>query len=341
MKKDIIQEIYAEFDANNKAQWEEQAIKDLKGEPLENIDWQLNSVITQAAYYTEEDLSKLNTSFLKNYNPDWQIGQDYYVDNYKASNLEILADLNHGLNAPRFHFKNTPNSADFEALFKDIDVAHIFCHFNTNKQEVFNAWQNLLKQRNISSAPAYFESEQIVLKNTEKSLHIDATQFYNGTANIHKEIKQAIDAAKIILEKTSDQTNTAQQLFFTFYVDKSYLANVAKLRAFKLLWLDLMTSNKLELKLPFLRVEFAPDTYKQDEYDNLINATSMAMSAVLGGANYLIVLPSNETKQAKRLARNVQLILKHESGLHKIADPAQGSYYIENLTGKLVGFYKE
>jgi len=327
MKNDILEEIYKDFQPNTKAEWEEKATIDLKGKPLESLNWKLNDAIMQAAYYTAEDLPKQDYSILKSYNPDWQIGQDYFVEDYAESNKEILADLNHGLNAPSFHFKNTPSVTDLKILFEGVGLPYIFTHFPNNDAKLIDVWNNYLNQQNLENVPVYFGTN-----------NIDATKFYNGTANIHKEIKATIDAAKQVLEQSKDKANTASSMFFTFYVDKSYLANVAKLRAFKLLWVDLMKANDLEAKLPFIKAEFALEAYGQDEYDNLINATSMAMSAVLGGANHLIVMPSNETKQAKRLARNVQLILKHESGLHKVADPAQGSYYIENLTGKLVGF---
>ena len=56
------------------------------------------------------------------------------------------------------------------------------------------------------------------------------------------------------------------------------------------------------------------------------------MSAVLGGANHIIVTPIDDTEKAKRLARNVQLVLKHESGFDQVADPMAGSYYVEVLT---------
>ena len=327
MKNNILEEIYAEFTPNTKTEWQEKATIDLKGTPLENIEWKLNNEITQAAYYTEEDTTGIDTSALKNYNPDWQIGQDYFVDNYAESNKEILADLNHGLNAPSFTFKSTPSVSDLETLFENIGLLYIYTHFKNNDAALKNNWETYLKDQNLENVPVYFESN-----------NIDATKFYEGTANVHQEIKATIQVAKQIIDTSKNKAETANQMCFTFYVDNAYLVNVAKLRAFKLLWLDLMKVNNLEENLPFIKAEFAPSAYQQDEHDNLINATSMAMGAVLGGANHLIVLPSNETKQAKRLARNVQLILKHESGLHKVADPAKGSYYIENLTGKLVGF---
>jgi methylmalonyl-CoA mutase len=70
----------------------------------------------------------------------------------------------------------------------------------------------------------------------------------------------------------------------------------------------------------------------------------MSMSAVLGGADRLTVLPYDAGREAqatypqafsRRMARNVQHLLKMESGFDQLADPAAGSYYIETLTRQL------
>ena len=67
----------------------------------------------------------------------------------------------------------------------------------------------------------------------------------------------------------------------------------------------------------------------------------MAMSAVQGGVDRLTVLPYDAGREDKaeypqafgrRIARNVQQLLKLESGFDQVPDPAAGSYYIENLT---------
>jgi len=335
MAEDILKEIFQNFKENSKAEWIQQATEDLKDKSISDIDWKLNEAITQAAYYTASDLPALNHSILKEYNPDWQIGEHYFVANYKASNAQLLQDLMHGLNAPVLSFKNSPSLEDFKILFNGIGLEYIFVHFDCSENQVLLSWQELLEETKNTSA--YFRLDKTSTA-VEKSEHLDARKFYTHTAGIHEEVKQSIQAVKAILLSSDDKQSAADQIHFSFFVDNSYLASIAKLRAFKLLWVALMKANHLSEKLPFISVEFAPSAYGIDEQDNLINATSMAMSAVIGGANHLIVRPTNETTTAKRLARNIQLILKDESGLHKVADPAQGSYYIESLTSKLVNY---
>ena len=77
-----------------------------------------------------------------------------------------------------------------------------------------------------------------------------------------------------------------------------------------------------------------------DSYNNMLRSTTEAMSASIGGANSILVLPfdsefNEPTDFSLRMARNQQLILKDESYLNVVADIAAGSYYIETMTETL------
>jgi methylmalonyl-CoA mutase len=79
-----------------------------------------------------------------------------------------------------------------------------------------------------------------------------------------------------------------------------------------------------------------------DPHVNMLRGATQAMSAILGGTDSLIILPFNRPAGnpdpfARRIARNIQIILKEESYLDKVIDPAAGSYYIENITDTLIG----
>ena len=74
-----------------------------------------------------------------------------------------------------------------------------------------------------------------------------------------------------------------------------------------------------------------------DPYVNMLRGTTEAMSATLAGVHSLEVMPfdysfEQPTEFSKRIARNVELLLKHESHFDQVVDPAGGSYYIETLT---------
>ena len=74
----------------------------------------------------------------------------------------------------------------------------------------------------------------------------------------------------------------------------------------------------------------------------MIRSATQAMSAVIGGVDALFAMPANlpqkkdSTAFTRRIARNVQHLLRLESYMEKVVDPAGGSYYIENLTTQFV-----
>ena len=75
----------------------------------------------------------------------------------------------------------------------------------------------------------------------------------------------------------------------------------------------------------------------EDPYMNILRTQTEAMSAILGGTDSLTVEPFDivfrtTDEFSERIASNQQLILKEEAYFDKVADPAAGSYYIENLT---------
>ncbi len=81
-----------------------------------------------------------------------------------------------------------------------------------------------------------------------------------------------------------------------------------------------------------------------DAHTNLIRQTYEAMSAVLGGANFLWVRPLDEENTGvleRRIARNVSVILREESHLDKVQDPAAGSFFLEKLTTDMLSHLKE
>ncbi|MEO7223553.1 MAG: methylmalonyl-CoA mutase, partial [Devosia sp.] len=137
----------------------------------------------------------------------------------------------------------------------------------------------------------------------------------------------------------------AGRLSFFFGIGMNIFLEVAKLRAARTLWSQVMS--ELGAKDPrskMLRTHCQTSGVsltEQDPHNNIIRTTIEAMAAVLGGTQSLhtnsfdeaIALP---TEASARIARNTQLILQHESRITDVVDPLGGSYYIEALTADLV-----
>ena len=138
----------------------------------------------------------------------------------------------------------------------------------------------------------------------------------------------------------------APRLSFFFCIGMNFFMEVAKLRAARLLWAQLMRE-KFSPEDPrslMLRTHCQTSGVSltvQDPYNNVVRTALEALAAVLGGTQSLHTNAFDEalglpTETSARLARNTQLILREESGVTRVVDPLAGSYYVEHLTASLV-----
>lgn len=137
----------------------------------------------------------------------------------------------------------------------------------------------------------------------------------------------------------------APRFSFFFGIGMNFYMEIAKLRAARKLWADLVKEkfNPKSSKSLLLRTHCQTSGWsltEQDPYNNVIRTTIEAMASVFGGTQSLhtnsldeaVALP---TEFSARIARNTQLIIQNETGIPKIADPWAGSYAIESLTDQL------
>ena len=138
----------------------------------------------------------------------------------------------------------------------------------------------------------------------------------------------------------------APRLSFFFAIGMNFFMEVAKLRAARLLWAELMREH-FDPKDPqslMLRTHCQTSGVSltsRDPYNNIIRTTIEALAAVLGGTQSLHTNSFDEalalpTPFSAHIARNTQLLIQEESGIPKVVDPLAGSYYIESLTASLV-----
>jgi methylmalonyl-CoA mutase len=128
----------------------------------------------------------------------------------------------------------------------------------------------------------------------------------------------------------------------TFYVSvgTNYFFEIAKLRALRILWRTLAKEYKLNADCHIFATPSLRNKTIYDYNTNMLRTTTECMSAILGGANTISNLPYDSlfhktNEFGDRVARNQLLILKNESYLNKVNNPADGAYYIESLTNQL------
>jgi len=137
----------------------------------------------------------------------------------------------------------------------------------------------------------------------------------------------------------------APRLSFFFGIGMNLFMEVAKLRAARLLWAELMQKHFAPRDAQSLMLRTHCQTSgvsltSKDPYNNIIRTTIEALAAALGGTQSLHTNSFDEalalpTPFSAHIARNTQLVLQEESGITRVVDPLAGSYYVESLTAEL------
>ncbi|HZJ73887.1 MAG TPA: methylmalonyl-CoA mutase family protein [Perlabentimonas sp.] len=180
-----------------------------------------------------------------------------------------------------------------------------------------------------------------------KLLAVRGDIFRNAGSSVVQELAFALSmGVEYINWLTEQQIKPAEALSkikFTLGIGSSYFMEIAKFRAARYLWAKIAEAygckQQAAICIHAENVTWNKTVY--DPYVNMLRTTTEAMSAVLGGIHSLNVLPFNapyeeQTPFAERIARNQQIILREESYLDKVADPAAGSYYVETLTQSII-----
>jgi methylmalonyl-CoA mutase len=192
-----------------------------------------------------------------------------------------------------------------------------------------------------------------VIKWTEKNISnlktvgISTLSYHNAGASAIQELayafSTAVDYINNLLERGINIDSIALNIRFTFGVGSFYFMEIAKLRAARILWQKIIHhygGSELSQKIDILAVTSKYNQTVRDPYVNMLRTTTEAFSAILGGADSIQTNPFDETFRlpdefSMRIARNTQIILQEESNLHRLIDPAGGSYYIESLTSEI------
>ena len=149
---------------------------------------------------------------------------------------------------------------------------------------------------------------------------------------------------KAAIERGLDVDAFAPRLSFFFAIGMNFFMEIAKLRAARTLWCEIMEEFGAEdEKSKMLRTHCQTSGWsltEQDAYNNIVRTAYEALSAVLGGTQSLHTNSFDEaiglpTDFSARIARNTQLILQNETGITNVVDPLAGSYYVESLTAQL------
>jgi len=174
---------------------------------------------------------------------------------------------------------------------------------------------------------------------------VDTRVYHDGGADAAEETALALATGVAYLRAGEaagmSPEETARSMLFTVSVDADQFFSIAKIRALRSLWsavLDACGAAPVPMQLQ--AQTSARMMTRSDPYTNILRTTVAAFSAAVAGADAITVLPFTQACGvpegfARRIARNTQIILMEESNLHRVVDPAGGSFALESLSDQI------
>ena len=321
-------------------------------------------------------------------NNEWLVRQEISVECPKEANAKALDILNKGVNSLSFHVKAKELNAEYlESLLNGIHAECVELNFSTCQGHVVELANLLVAYfqkkdydvKKLKGSINYDFFNKMLIRGKEKGdmvqtakalidaiqplpfyrvLNVNALTLNNAGSYISQELGYALAWGNEYMNQLTEigipAAVVAKKIKFNFGISSNYFLEIAKFRAARLLWANIVASynpeclRDCENKGPNgecrcaakMAVHAETSTFNLTLFDahvNLLRTQTEAMSAALGGVDSMTVTPFDKTYEtpdefSERLARNQQLLLKEESHFDKVIDPAAGSYYIENLT---------
>lgn len=350
------QYLFDEFNPISQAEWIKKIEQDLKGKPISVLESEPEPGLLIKAYHHRESRSSesSNTIIRNRPNNDWSIRE---IFDSNDSNQKILDHLNNGINHVGIIWSN---QNDFDRLTKDVLFEHIGSDIQFNSIDeakaakvtehsilVFDPISKFAKDPSFKVDFSDYLDFHRTFRN-HKSIWISGHTYGNAGANTIQELAFTIahlNEYLISLTEAGEPLDSIlPKITIELSVSENYLINIGKFRVIHNLFSLLLEGYEYKLDNSELNIlARTTDRYLalNDAHNNPLRQTTQAMSAVIGGC-YALTISNRKTgnktidNRFERLARNIQLILKEESYLNKVVDPAAGSYFIEQLCAQLV-----
>lgn len=154
-------------------------------------------------------------------------------------------------------------------------------------------------------------------------------------------LADAMEIARQLERRGIEIDRSIATLTFAMAADADQFETIAKFRAFRMLWARVLDACGLPPAEAHLHAQTSWRMMaRRDPWTNILRSAVAVAAAGLGGADSVTVLPFTLAMGlpdafARRIARNVQLVLIEEAGLGRVADPAAGSGYLETLSAEM------
>jgi methylmalonyl-CoA mutase len=287
----------------------------------------------------------------------------YHKDSYKAFSIPSPQDwfITKRITTPDYKNWEKDSNEGIERFWIDIEDLNEFNFLDENHHETiiqfkdgdldkvnssknyiyaFDPLCNFAKSGNwLTSQAADLDKHQSFAEKTS-TIAVDIRLYQEAGGNITQQLAYALSHLATYFKNLNSTQKDKLIILVINAVGTNYFFEIAKLKALKLLINSLCKEEKIDYKIKILSTPGIVDFSVYDYNVNMLRTTSISMSAILGGSDFICNknyddVFKNESDFSNRISKNQLLILKHESYFNKVQNPTEGSYYINQLIQSL------
>lgn len=353
----MAEKLFTDFEHVTSKQWKQQIQYDLKGADYnDTLVWESPEGIKIKPFYHADETPESLYSNSKNV--PFEICQNIFVFDVEKSIRRSLETLQRGAESLRFTIED--KTIDTEKLLETLPIEKTVVYFNLQfldfefvkklntiaekRKALFYVQIDPINQ--LAKEGNWFTNLQTDIDLVNKinttctsihTLSIDGTLYQNAGATM---VQQIAYIASHITEYFNRIPKLSGRIVIEVAVGSHYFFEIAKLRALRLVLESIAAEFNPEIKFHILTTPSKRNKTLYDYNVNMLRTTTECMSAILGESDAICNMPYDvlyhkENEFGDRISRNQLLVLKHESYFDKVNNPADGAYYIENITQQM------
>ncbi|QYJ68422.1 methylmalonyl-CoA mutase subunit beta [Flavobacterium litorale] len=351
------EKLFNGFDSVSSKEWKQQIQADLKGADYnDTLVWESPEGIKVKPFYHNDNFTTPIPAGTKA--ASFNICQNIFVFNVEKSIARANDTLQRGAESIRFTIEDT--KTDIEKLLNGIPLKniHVYLHLGffaidfvkrinaVAKSKEATIYVQLDPIGRLAKEGNWFDKKDkdldalntIAIACTNISfLSVDGSLYQNAGANMVQQLAYTLAHTN---EYFNAVATISQPIVLQVTVGTNYFFEIAKLRALRQLFRTIAKEYGHTHECHIIATPTKRNKTLYDYNTNMLRTTTECMSAILGGANAVANLPYDalyhkDNEFGDRIARNQLLVLKHESYFDKVDNPADGAYYIEELTQQL------
>jgi methylmalonyl-CoA mutase len=345
------------FPESHKRDWLRVASSEIQGKnPFENLAWKSPDGLAFLPYYDKADCETLR--YLKNFefSPSadphsgaraWKNLPKITVSDARKSNQVAQEHLANGADGILFDVSDG-NVVDINVLLESIDwhycdvsfltdassriIQPIISHIEKQKYDLNLLCGTFFWKQRPKDAVAPLLSFSGINKFQSLGIYINPS---SPVKEVSEALAEGVRLMDLLTDQRTDKALVWQNLTVSFATGTDFFLEIAKLKAFRLLWYQVAQAFGVDSAPADLKIHARSLSWTNEDFQprgNLLKSTGAALSSVLGGCDVLTVEPEDEFNPTmNRIARNVSSIIREEAHIDRVSDPLAGAYTVDKM----------